>query len=128
MPQTAPPAKPAPDFRHGPQGLRRNELDLGRAVDVDELDQQIGDSVVFQSVCELAECVVEMRHAVSSPFFGTNEGIRFSATTRSHARADCGGNPFGTLATHGRIDWRLAHNESGPPSRRTCSYAIRRSS
>ena len=37
-------------FCHRSQRPRRHELDLGRAVDVDELDQQIGDAVVLQSV------------------------------------------------------------------------------
>ena len=39
-------------FGHRLQGLRGHELDLGRSVDVDELDQQEGDPVVLQSVFE----------------------------------------------------------------------------
>ena len=63
MPQTAPPAKPAPLSATGSQGRRGHELDLGGAMDVDKLDQQVVDPVIFKSVLEGDEMVILGGHA-----------------------------------------------------------------
>ena len=84
MPQTAPPAKPAPDSATARKRVGRNELDLGRAVDIDELDQEKGDAVDLHSVFELGELGVEMRHTLIWSFLqGLDARIKLSATTAS---------------------------------------------
>ncbi len=70
MPQTAPPAKPAPISATDRKVDRRNELDLGRPVDVDELDQQVGDPVILKSALELDKLFFQVGHAYAGPFSG----------------------------------------------------------
>ncbi len=61
------------DFRDRPQGRRRHELDLGCAVDVDELDQQVGDPVILKSALELDKLFFQVGHAYAGPFLGRDD-------------------------------------------------------
>ena len=65
-----PPRETGADFRDRPQGRRRDELDLGCAVDVDELDQQVGDPVILKSALELDKLFFQVGHAYAGPFLG----------------------------------------------------------
>ena len=78
MPQTAPPAKPAPIPRRC-EGPRGDQLDLGRAVDVDELDQEKVDVVGFKLMDELVEFGFLLGHAGLVLSFGRSPAIRNAA-------------------------------------------------
>ena len=55
------------NFRDRPQGLCGHELDLGRAVDVDELDHQVADPVIFKSPLEIDKLGIDCGHALIDP-------------------------------------------------------------
>ena len=63
MPQTAPPAKPAPVSATDAQSSSRDKLDFGRTMDIDKLNQQIGDAVILQSAFELDKLLFQAGHA-----------------------------------------------------------------
>jgi hypothetical protein len=54
------PCETGTDFHDRPQGRSRDELDLGRPMDVDELNQQILDAVSLKSSFELGKLFIEI--------------------------------------------------------------------
>ena len=87
MPQTAPPAKPAPASATDRNGRRRDQLDLGRAMDVDELNQQVGDPVILQSAFELDKLFFQVGHAYAGPFTGRSRLAAWQTALKKNASA-----------------------------------------
>ena len=109
------PRETGADLRDRPQGRRRNELDLGRAVDVDELDQQVGDAVILKSALERDKLFFQVGHAQEDPFLGPRT-IQLQARCAGESAAgfsnlDCGRQPTSNPVK--LRQWNLIFNDRG---------------